>query len=125
MFFDEESAYPFQAALNDIKHHARHEGQGNYNFRAQIVLKATGKETYQTHCMWPLPKVCDGENNSAVKTYTKNITGTLSGNTIHTGSASIEWKPKFANQSMGGLQTTFVTNNVSVSLVGFSIEPQN
>lgn len=99
--------------------------QGNYNFRAQIVLKATGKETYQTHCMWPLPKVCDSENNSAVKTYTKNITGTLSGNTIHTGSASIEWKPKFANQSMGGLQTTFVTNNVSVSLVGFSIEPQN
>lgn len=99
--------------------------QGNYNFKAQIVLKATGKETSQTYCMWPLPKICDGENNSAVRTYTKNITGTLSGNTIHTGSASIEWKPKFADQSMSGLQTTFVTNDVSVSLVGFTIDPQN
>lgn len=99
--------------------------QGNYNFKGQIVLKATGKETWQTHCMWPLPKVCDNENNAAVKTYTKNISGTVSGNTIHTGSVYIEWKPKFANRSMGGLVTSFVTNDVSVSLVGFTIEAQN
>jgi hypothetical protein len=99
--------------------------QGNYNFKAQIVLKATGKETWQTHCMWPLPAVCDRENNAAVKTYTKNIAGTVSGNTTHTGSAAIEWKPKFSNKSMGGLETTFVTNDVSVSLVGFTIEAQN
>jgi hypothetical protein len=99
--------------------------QGSYNFKAQIVLRATGKETYQTNCMWPLPKVCDNENNSAVKIYTKNISGTLYGNTIHNGSTSIEWKPKFANKSMGGLETTFVTSDVSVSLTSLSIEPIN